>query len=234
MKKPDHLCRATCEGREKCIFLDVDSSTRDEIEQNAIFDTYKKNAIIFLQGGTPNGIYCVHSGKIKIVMVNNEGKESISRIANPGSIIGHRALFSGEVFHASAIALEDAVVVFFHKDYILNLLKLHPVVALKLLSQLSESVGTSDLFSANLVHKNVRERLAGQLLKLKEDYGVKENNHYRLNIKLTREEMAAMIGTTHETLVRLITELKNEEIIIQEGKIIIIINEKKLIEFAND
>lgn len=233
MKKPDHSCQATCEGIGKCIFQSLDSAAWEEIEQNAIFNTYKKNAVIFLQGNLPNGIYCVQSGKIKIVLVNNEGKESISRIAGPGSIIGHRALFSGEVFHASAIALEDSIVVFFHKDYILNLLKFRPVVALQLLAQLSESVGASDVFSANLVHKNVRERLAGLLIKLKEDYGIKENNHYRLNIKLTREEMAAMIGTTHETLVRLITEFKNEEIIIQEGKNLIIINEQKLIEFAN-
>lgn len=233
MKKSEHLCPATCKGKEKCIFQHLDTSILAEIEKNAIFNSYKKHQAIFLQGNPPNGIFCVHSGKIKILMVNNEGKESIIRIANPGTILGHRALFSNDVYHASAIALEDSVVCFFHKDYILNLLKEQPLLALELLAQLSESAGTSDVLSATLVHKNVRERLAGLLIKLKEEYGIKEGNNYRLNIKLTREEMAAMIGTTHETLVRLATEFKNEGIIAQEGKIIIIINEQKLIEFAN-
>lgn len=233
MKKPPNSCQANCEGKEKCIFQRMGPSIWAEIEPHAIFNHYKKNQAIFLQGNFPNGIFCVHTGKIKILMVNNEGKESIIRIANPGTIIGHRALFSKEVYHASAIALEDSVVCFFHKEYILNLLKEQPILALELLAQLSESVGASDALSATLVHKNVRERLAGLLLKLKEEYGIQEGNNYRLNIKLTREEMAAMIGTTHETLVRLITEFKNEGIIIQDGKIIIIINDQKLIEFAN-
>ena len=63
---------------------------------------------------------------------------------------------------------------------------------------------------------------------------MRENNQIRLNIKLTREEMAAMIGTSQETLVRLITEFKSEGIITQEGKTIFIVDEQRLIEFAND
>jgi CRP-like cAMP-binding protein len=79
----------------------------------------------------------------------------------------------------------------------------------------------------------VRERFAGLLMSFVESYGVHEPRGIRLDIKLTREEMAAMIGTTVETLVRLITEFKNEGIVVQEQKVIYIINQKKLIEFAN-
>jgi CRP-like cAMP-binding protein len=125
------------------------------------------------------------------------------------------------------------VVAFLPKDYVLNLMNKHPNISLLILKQLSKHIGVSDLLNACLVHKNVRERLATLLLELKKSYGIAEGEYTRLEIKLTREEMASMIGTTLETLVRLITEFKNEEIIGQDGKILIIINEKKLIEFAN-
>jgi len=233
MKKLDYPCRTTCRSQEKCIFQGLDSSIEDEIEKNSTANVYKRGQVIFLQGNPPNGIFCIHQGKVKIVIVNKEGKESIVRLATHGDILGKRALFSSEAYHASAIALEDSVILFFPKDFILNLVNKYPSVSLQLLSQLSKNVGCSDLHSTTLVHKNVRERLASLLIELKTKYGVKELDRYRLDIKLTREEMAAMIGTTHETLVRLITEFKNEEIIIQDGKIIYIINEQKLAEFAN-
>ena len=201
--------------------------------KNSILNNYSKGQAIFLQGNQPFGMFCVHSGKIKILNVNNDGKESIVRLATGGDILGHRALFSNEAYNASAITLEDSIITFFSKEFIFNVIKEHPAIALNIISLLSHTMGTAEIYSTTLVHKNVRERLAGLLFSLIRSYGIKEADRIRLDIRLTREEMAAMIGTTHETLVRLFTEFRNEEIIEQEGKIIFIINEKKLIEFAH-
>jgi CRP-like cAMP-binding protein len=233
MKKVEPSCLANCQGHGKCIFQGLDSSTKEDIEKNAVFNTYKKSQLIFRQGNPANGLYCVHSGRIKIVISNRDGKDTIVRLAGAGDLIGHRAIFSSENYHASAVSLENSVVAFLPKDYVLNLMNKHPNISLLILKQLSKHIGVSDLLNACLVHKNVRERLATLLLELKKSYGIAEGEYTRLEIKLTREEMASMIGTTLETLVRLITEFKNEEIIGQDGKILIIINEKKLIEFAN-
>jgi CRP-like cAMP-binding protein len=205
----------------------------NEIADRAIVNTYKKGQTIFMQGNNPYGIFCVRSGKIKIVNTNKEGKESITRLVSVGDVFGHRSLLSGQAYHASAKTLEDSVVCFFEKDFILRLIKEHPLLAFNFLAQLSEEVGIAETKNSTFVHKNARERLGGLLINLKESYGVSDLKGIRLEIKLTREDMAAMIGSTHETLVRLFTEFKNEEIIIQEGKVIFIINEKKLNEFAN-
>lgn len=231
MKIADASCRATCQNIGKCAFDEIEPF---ELSKHSCLNTYKKAQSIFLQGNISNGIFCVNSGKIKIVIVNNEGKESIVRLVTAGDAFGHRALFSGTgTYHASAITLEDSVVCFFKKEFILSAIDKHRSVALKFLAQLSNLVGLSEVNNTIFVHKNVRERLAGLLISFKDSYGVQEGDRICLDIVLSREEIAAIIGTTHETLARLLTELKNEKIIVQEHKIIYIIDEKKLIEFAN-
>jgi CRP-like cAMP-binding protein len=233
MKKTEQGCLANCQDNGKCIFQGLDSSIKETIRQNAVINTYRKGQLIFRQGNPPNGLYCIDSGKIKIVISNRDGKDTIVRLAGAGDILGHRAVFSSEFYHASAVTLEESVVTFLPKDYVIDLMNIYPSISLQILRQLSKNVGASDMLNACLVHKNVRERLATLLLELKKSYGAADGKNTRLEIKLTREEMASMIGTTLETLVRLITEFKSEEIIDQDGKTLIIVNEKKLIEFAN-
>jgi CRP-like cAMP-binding protein len=233
MKTLNAACQTTCHQNEKCLFYALEASEIEEIQKHAHFNSYKKNQAVFLQGNTPFGLYCLSSGKIKIVIVSGDGKESIVRLVGPGDILGHRSLFCGDTYNASAVALEDSVVCFYEKEFILNVIQKYPLISLKLLSRLSKEIGHEEMKNANLVHKNARERLAGLLINLKETYGTPDGSRNRLDIKLTREEMAAMIGTTHETLVRLFTEFKNENIINQEGKVIFIVDEKKLIEFSN-
>jgi CRP-like cAMP-binding protein len=215
------------------IFRCLDRSICEEIDRHAVYNNYKKNQAIFLQGNIPFGLYSVRSGRIKNVIVNNDGKESILGIIGPGNIFGQRSLFTDENYNSSAIAIEDTLVCFHEKEYFFSLIKKYPSIALELLTQISYEMGITENNTVNLVHKNARERLALLLLDLQKSYGKPEGDKIRLDIKLTREEMAAMIGTTHETLVRLFTEFKNEQIILQDGKTIFIIDLNKLKIFSN-
>ena len=215
------------------IFFGLDQSALEEIEKNKVRNTYKKNQVIFMQGNPSFGVHCVQSGVVKISTTGKEGKESILRLATPGDIIGHGSIFSKGPYTASAAAMEDCVVSFIDKDFFLKAIEKYPMLTLNIISQMSQSMQASDAKNVALAQNNVRERFASLLLSLKDNYGVKDGNRVRLNIKLTREEMASMIGTTMETLVRLITEFKNEEILEQDGKVIFIINENKLVQFAN-
>ncbi|MDZ4224926.1 MAG: helix-turn-helix domain-containing protein, partial [bacterium] len=85
----------------------------------------------------------------------------------------------------------------------------------------------------NIVHKNIRERLAELLLVFEKKYGKKVQNGVRLNISLTREELAELIGTTQESVIRLISEFKQDGLIAVDGRIITILNHDRLIETAN-
>lgn len=217
----------------KCFLKDESLAIPQEYMEKVMVCSYKRGQTIFTQGHPPRGLYCLSSGKIKIVLVSSEGKESISRLVIAGDIFGARTLFSNENYVSSAIALEDSTVNFFEKELIFDLISKFPVLAVSFLKLLSKGMGAAEAQNQLLVHCNVRERLAGLLLKLKDSVGVAEGDRTILDIRLTREEMATMIGTTHESLARLVTEFKNERIITQEGKSLIIINSEKLKEFAN-
>ena len=225
---------ADCETREKGIFCSMQMPELESLTKNKITNTYKKGYTIFFQGIPPFGLYCLKSGKVKLSQAGDDGKELIIRIAQEGDIIGHRSLFSHQNYHASAVALEDSVICFIDKNHIFELIQRNPGVALKIIERLSLEMGAAEKRSSSLFRKNVRERMAEIFLWLRQTFGVDcEDGRIKLNITLTREELASMIGTASETVIRSISEFKAEGIIQQEGKTIFILNEEKLIEFAN-
>ena len=179
------------------------------------------------------GIFCVSSGNVKVTQAGDDGKEAIVRIVKGGDVLGHRSLFTNEYYHATATALDDTQVCFIDKKYIVELIQQKPSVASNLLSKLGKSLGAAEAKVSSFSQKNVRERLAELLLLLKESHGeALDDTETFINIKLTREEMASMIGTASETLIRFMTELKQESLIRQDGKKIIITDEARLLEFA--
>ncbi|MGE3610256.1 MAG: Crp/Fnr family transcriptional regulator [Bacteriovoracaceae bacterium] len=223
-----------CECRDKGIFCDLEKAALSEVSESKVMNSYKKGQTIFFQGNPSFGLYCINKGKVKVSKIGADGRESIVRIAGPGDVIGHRSLFSDENYAATATVLEDAAICFMDKKYILKALEAEPTIALNLIERLSKEMGKAEARSAALSHKNVRERLAELFLMLMKSYGETEKDgRTRLDIKLTREEIASMIGTANETVIRFISEFKDEDIIEQEGKTIFIKNENKLLEFAN-
>lgn len=222
-------CESLCDG----IFCDLKDPSLDEISEHKVPNTFKKGQTLFMQGNPPFGMYCIKSGIVKITQVGPDGKESIVRLAKPGDTVGHRSLFSEQAYKATATAVQETKVCFYDKKYIQKLVKDEPTVSYNLISALGKDLGAAESRLTSFSQKNVRERLAELLLVLKEGYGEKIGSRVRLNIKLTREEMASIIGTASETLIRFFTEFKNEGLIEQEGKTIYITDEEKLIDFAN-
>lgn len=226
------LC-ANCESREKGIFCDLEKIALHNVSQHKITNTYKKGQVIFYQGNPTFGLYCINHGKIKITKTGKDGKESIVRLAHDGDVLGHRSLFSNEKYMATATAMEDTTVCFLDKKYIYEAIQDQPSIALNIIQQLSREMGSSEQKNAAMFQKNVRERLAEFLLTLMKNYGMHENGRIKLDIILTREEIASMIGTAPETVIRFISEFKEGGLIDQEGKTMYILDEEKLLEFAN-
>jgi CRP-like cAMP-binding protein len=223
-----------CPSKGQGVFCDLDNPELDELSQHKVTNLYKKGQTLFVQGNHPFGLYCVNSGNIKVTKTGADGKESIVRIVKGGDVLGHRSLFTSDYYTATATAIEDTKVCFIDKKYILKMMQEKPSVSLHIINKLSRDMGAAENKVSSFHQKNVRERLAELLLLLKESHGEKlEGDKFKLNIKLTREEMATMIGTANETLIRFISEFKDEGLIEQQGKTIIIANEERLIDWAN-
>ena len=233
MKKTTHASCEHCVSRSEGIFCDLEIPGLDEISHHKINNTYKKGQTLFIQGNHPFGIYCISKGNIKLTKTGADGKETIVRIAKGGDILGHRSLFTDDNYSATATAMEDTEVCFIDKKFILKVIENNPSVALSVINKLSRDMGTAEKKLSSLHQKNVRERLAELILSLKASHGVKENGKWKIDLKLTREELATMIGTANETLIRFMTEFKEAGIIEQEGKTIIIKDEEELLNWAN-
>lgn len=223
-----------CPSRDKGIFCDLEKTALSSVSGNKVMNSYKKGQTIFFQGNPPFGLYCIAQGKIKVSKMGSDGKESIVRIAGPGDVLGHRSLFSKENYSATATVMEDANICFLDKNFIYSALKNEPSMALNLIHKLSRDMGAAESRNASMSQKSARERLAELFLTFKKSYGVQEaDGRIRLDIKLSRDEIASIVGTAHETIIRLVSEFKDEGLLEQEGKIIYILDEEKLCEFAN-
>lgn len=233
MKKNAIASCENCPSKKEGIFCNLNFSEIEDISHHKITNHYKKGQNLFVQGTHPFGLYCISTGNIKLTQTGPDGKESIIRIVHAGDILGHRSLFTDEDFAKTATAMEDTEVCFIDKKYILSLIDKHPSVALNVINKLSRDMGKAETKLSSLHQKNVRERLAELLLSLKATHGVKEKDRWRIDLKLTREEMATMIGTANETLIRFMTEFKDAGLIEQEGKTIYIKNIDELLEWAN-
>jgi len=231
--KKSHNC-STCPSLAKGIFCSLEQAALTEVGQHKVTNIYKKGQTLFIQGNHPFGLFCISSGNIKVTKVGSDGKESIVRIASAGDVLGHRSLFTDQYYMATATAIEETKVCFLDKKFILKVMKDEPTVSMQVIEKLSTDMGKAETKLSSFHQKNVRERLAELLLMLKESHGFAQaDGRIKIQLKLTREEMATMIGTANETLIRFMTEFKEAGLIEQEGKILFVKNEEELLEWAN-
>jgi len=188
---------------------------------------YSKGQTVFFEGKTPTGIYCLNSGKVKIFKSGIDGKEQIVRIVTPGNFIGIRSLLGNQNYSASATTLEDSFICFINKQVFFHLLKKYPRLSKQLMVNLSQLLMEAEDKITSLAQKPVRERLAETLIILNKVFfhdKIDVNNSF----SLSREDLANIVGTATETVIRLLTEFKNENLITTKGRKITIVDIKGL------
>jgi CRP/FNR family transcriptional regulator len=196
-----------------------------DLNHEKMCNYYKKNQPLFVEGSFPRGVFCLNQGKVKVFTRGDEGKEQIIHIAKAGDVIGFRSMFSGEPYKVSASTLEESNICFIGKDDFLLMMDSNPILRNGIIKELSKELGDRAQFITNMAQKSVRERLAFSLLILEEIYGEEE-------INLTREDMANFVGTATETLIRLLKDFKEDEIIEIHTRKLQIVNREKLLRIA--
>ncbi|MDH5597950.1 MAG: Crp/Fnr family transcriptional regulator [Cyclobacteriaceae bacterium] len=224
---------AFCSTRSNSLFSSLDEESLQKLSCNKSCITYKKGQILFYEGTRPMGIFCINSGKIKIFKLSSHGKEQIMHIAKPGDFLGYRAILSEEFYSASSTVIEDAAVCFIPKEDFLDLLKTNPSFFQKVVKSVCHELGVMREKIADLAQKSVRERLAGSLLMLKETYGVDGDDSTLIDLTLSREDLANIVGTATETVIRLLSEFKKEGLISLEGKKIKVLKPRELAKEAD-
>lgn len=222
----------TCAQRFKSIFCKVREEYVTTINEQKICNTYKKGQVLFHEGSYPFGVYCINDGKIKLSHQGDNGKEQIVRLLNSGDVLGYRALLSGDRYGASAVALEDTKVCFIPKEIFVTALKNDTGLAFEMMKLLSDELHKTEVKLTHLAQKPIRERLAETLLFIKETYGF-EADGTTLNVRLSREEIANLVGTATESTIRLLSDFKKDGMVELDGKKIKILKHQLLVETAN-
>ena len=227
----EHVDCKHCSNRFKSVFCKTENDRMDEIEALKICSVIKKGETIFRENSYASGVYCINAGKVKLSMMGDEGKEQIVRLAKSGDIVGYKALLSGDRYSATATALEDCNVCFIPREIFLVILQKDAALSFEMMKVLSDELKKAEEKMTHLAQKPVRERVAETILFLKETYGLDADNH--VNVSLTREEIANLVGTATETAIRLLSEFNKDHIIELSGKKIKILDQNKLIKTAN-
>lgn len=192
---------------------------------------YSRGEDIYHQGRRVNGCYFVYSGIVKVYQTGGEGKEQIIRFARKGDLISFRSVINQELACTSAKAVDDAILYYIPSSILINLLKTNSEFAYRMIRLVCKELGESNCYITDIAQKSVKERLAEVLTMLINDFGL--DNDKILQITITREELANMVGTATESVIRLLSEFKSEMIIETKGRKIRILKPEKLSIIAN-
>jgi CRP/FNR family transcriptional regulator len=217
----------------RSILRDVDEIGLQNLDATKACYVYKKGQVIFSEGIPLAGLFCIHKGKVKVFKTGDEGREKIVRLAKDGDVVGYRALIMGEPSSVSAAALEESAVCCIPQETFFKLLRANGSLSMRIIELLSSELGKAEEQIVHIAQRPVRERLAEALLLLKETYGTEDGDSAALGVRLSREELAAIVGTAIETLVRTIGEFKRERLISTEKKKIRILDADRLAEIGN-
>lgn len=221
-----------CNKRMNDVFVTASDEHTTTLAAAKQCTVYKRGDIIFQEGSHPYGIYAINTGKVKLTHSGDDGREQIIRLCKPGDLIGYKALISNETYTATAVVLEDSAVCFVPKEVFVRILQKDPSLSLRMMQILTSELRRAETKITHLSQKPVRERLAETLLTLKETYGL-EADEQTINVTLSREEIANLVGTATESAIRLLSEFKKEKVIDLSGKKIRILQLQQLIKMAN-
>lgn len=222
---------------EQCIvreFSSIKALTKQELLHMADCKTSKivrKGEPIFEEGEIVNGVFCVKDGVCKMTKLSENGKDQIVKLAKKGELLGQRSLISEEPANLSAIALEDMTVCFIPKSEVLNFFTQNNNFSMAVMRTICGDLKEVENVLVDMAQKTVRERLAGTLLYLEDEFGV--NPDKSLKLQLSREEIASIIGTATESCIRLLSDLKKEGAISLDGKKITILDRSVLKKIAH-
>ena len=221
-----------CKARLISTFSELNLDDTLWLNEIKLSKAYKKGELIFKEGNYPKGLFCVHSGKIKVAQLGDDGKEQIVHLINNGDIMGHRAILGDDQYSCSSMAMEDSQVCFIPKDAFNGMLNNNAKLALKIAHLLADELKALEKKVTHSVQNSVRERVAESILQLKQNYGMRPDNQ-TINVVVTREDLANLAGTSRETATRYLYEFQNLNVIQLVGKTIKVLDEKKLEYFSH-
>lgn len=199
-------------------------------ERQQVRQLHKKD-VIYSEGDSPVGLYLLTRGKAKVFKSHELGKDLILRMLHEGDFFGYHAMLEGGPHRETAEALEDGEVVIFPKEDFFTLLEQSPVVMKQVIKFLSGSIADEQERLLLLAYSSVRKRTAEALLRLQMRYHNGSSEPFSMAI--AREDLANMVGTATESLIRTLSDFREEGLVAVQGSTITLLDAQKLERMKN-
>lgn len=206
------------------LFSSLNKSELEAIDRVSITKVFPKEKIILLEDEDGDTLFIIKNGKVKVTTFSESGKEVIFSILNAGDFFGEMSLLDGKPRSATVVSMEDAQIQLIRRAEFYRLLEDHPHIALRLLEELASRLRKADERIESLAILDVTGRIAGILLQLAGDRGIINNREVLIKSRPTHQELANMVGTTRETVTRILKQLEDKNYIMMAGKDITILN----------
>jgi CRP/FNR family transcriptional regulator, cyclic AMP receptor protein len=233
LKKADNL-KDNCKITDKVHSLTNHDANGQELLEKLIdqsnVNRYKRKQRIYLEGNRPVRLLYLLKGKVKAYKTNEEGKELVVDLYNEGDFFGYVPLITNTAYKETTEAMDDCEVAVIPQPEFIGLLS-DPVVAKKFMELLAKNISEKEEKLIEIAYNSLRKKVATSLLTLKSKYQLNDENY---SIDMSRENLASIAGTAVESLVRTLTDFKNEKLIdIHHDRHIQILNEKSLLDMLN-
>lgn len=169
-----------------------------------------------------DSMFLIMSGRVKVVIFGENGREVTLSLLRPGDSFGEMSLFDGESRSANCVALEPTVLLSLSREDLLRHLAGHPRTALNVLSEMARRLRKADDTIAQLALCDVNERLIHKLIGLAREEGVEGPEGYLVRRRPTQQELANMIGSCRETISRAFNQLARDGLIIPRGRAMVV------------
>ncbi len=204
------------------LFRNLTAEELKEMGPYLVAEKHKKKETIFSEGEPPEWFYIVSSGKVKITKISHDGKEIILEVISPTDIFGGVAVIRGFPYPANAVAMEDSEVLKISRKNLMRLVDRFPNLMYCMALQLGDRMKSSYDSLKNIALERVEARIAALLLKLAGKVGVETKEGLLIDMRLTKQDVADMVGTTVETSIRTFSKFKKQGLVADtDGKIVI-------------
>ncbi len=228
-----HNSCATCTVRTDHMFCNMGTPTLEAMDAVKFTSVYPKGSVLFVEGEDPRGVFVICSGRVKLTTSSSEGRTLIVRVAGPGEVLGASGAILGRPFELSAETIEPAQLNFINREDFMRLLTSHPEACMHAAQQLSEKYHSAQREIRSLgLSQTTGEKLARLVLDWCEKDGDETPRGIRLQVLLTHEEIAQMIGTTRETVTRILSDWRKKEMITMKGSNLFVLAHQRLADMV--
>ncbi len=210
------------------LFTSLKDEELDAILNHSSKVNYPKNKIIFLEEEEGNELYMILKGRVKVVRISESGEEITLAVLQKGDFFGEMSLLDGKPRSATVISDEDSILILFNKNNFEKVIEKYPKIALKLLKELTLRLRKADDLIGNLAFLNVSGRIAGILLQLAEEHGQKTKEGVIVISRPTHQAIANMVGSSRETVTRVLKRFEEKQYIMMSGKDITIFDKENI------